>query len=235
MQPPPDPDSSRYDKASVRIWKETFSLVSSPVYPRFSYPFVFSVLLLRGRQGVEYIMQFHLKQTFQHSKDILVFRQAWATANPFPSRMVVVRGPAGGPMKFCGVREVDVGVARRGLTSSRVFSAIILWIPMPTPSITANKHAQPIAEFRAAFIPPLTASAPPVKNPAMTVRTIRQFQSPSNDPFPCLPPSFPHSTFSHPLQAGALTSIIRILLLPNSLDRTIKRAKQTTPDPEITS
>jgi len=28
--------------------------------------------------------------------------------------------------------------------------------------------AHPIAEFRAALTPPLTASAPPVKNPAMT-------------------------------------------------------------------
>jgi hypothetical protein len=34
--------------------------------------------------------------------------------------------------------------------------------------MTANKHAHPIAEFLAAFKPPLTASAPPVKNPAMT-------------------------------------------------------------------
>jgi hypothetical protein len=54
-------------------------------------------------------------------------------------------------------------------TSSLVFSAIILWNPIPTPSITASKHAQPIAEFLAAFAPPLIASAPPVKNPAMTV------------------------------------------------------------------
>lgn len=34
--------------------------------------------------------------------------------------------------------------------------------------MTASRHAQPIAEFRAAFIPPRTASAPPVKNPAIT-------------------------------------------------------------------
>lgn len=55
------------------------------------------------------------------------------------------------------------------LTSSLVFSAIILWNPIPTPSMTASKHAHPIAEFLAAFSPPLTANAPPVKNPAMTV------------------------------------------------------------------
>jgi hypothetical protein len=36
-------------------------------------------------------------------------------------------------------------------TSNRVFSAIILWNPIPTPSITASKHAHPIAEFRAAL------------------------------------------------------------------------------------
>jgi hypothetical protein len=54
------------------------------------------------------------------------------------------------------------------LTSSLVFSAIILWNPIPTPSITANNIAHPIAEFRAALAPPRIASAPPVKNPAMT-------------------------------------------------------------------
>lgn len=54
------------------------------------------------------------------------------------------------------------------LTSNLVFSAIILWNPIPTPSMTANKQAHPIAEFLAAFKPPLTASAPPVKKPAMT-------------------------------------------------------------------
>jgi hypothetical protein len=58
---------------------------------------------------------------------------------------------------------------RLRLTSNLVFSAIILWNPIPTPSITAKKHAHMIAEFRAAFIPPLIASAPPVKKPAITV------------------------------------------------------------------
>jgi hypothetical protein len=63
----------------------------------------------------------------------------------------------------CTVRE-DIDP-----TSSRVFSAIILWNPIPTPSITASKHAHPIAEFLAALYPPLMASAPPVKNPAITI------------------------------------------------------------------
>ena len=54
-------------------------------------------------------------------------------------------------------------------TSSLVFSAIILWNPIPTPSMTARRQAHPIAEFLAAFAPPLIARAPPVKNPAMTV------------------------------------------------------------------
>lgn len=53
-------------------------------------------------------------------------------------------------------------------TSNLVFSAIILWNPIPTPSITASRQAHPIAEFLAAFMPPLTANAPPVKNPAIT-------------------------------------------------------------------
>lgn len=54
-----------------------------------------------------------------------------------------------------------------GGSSSFVFSAIILWKPIPTPSMTASRMAHPIAPFRIARGPPLTASAPPVKNPAM--------------------------------------------------------------------
>lgn len=54
-----------------------------------------------------------------------------------------------------------------GGSSNFVFSAIILWNPMPTPSMTANKMAHPIAPFRIARGPPRTASEPPVKNPAM--------------------------------------------------------------------
>jgi hypothetical protein len=57
----------------------------------------------------------------------------------------------------------------RQLTSNLVLSAIILWKPIPTPSMTAKRQAQPIAEFRAALTPPLTAKAPPVKKPAITV------------------------------------------------------------------
>ena len=53
-------------------------------------------------------------------------------------------------------------------TSSRVFSAITLCIPIPTPSITANKIAHPIAEFLAALNPPRIANEPPVRNPAPT-------------------------------------------------------------------
>jgi hypothetical protein len=78
-----------------------------------------------------------------------------------PAKFVLVEGG----MKGRRVRGEWV----RGRTSNLVFSAIILWNPIPTPSITASKHAHPIAEFRAAFAPPLIASAPPVKNPAMTI------------------------------------------------------------------
>lgn len=49
-----------------------------------------------------------------------------------------------------------------------VFPAIILWKPIPTPSMTPKSTAQPIPEVRAAFLPPLIANEPPVKNPAMT-------------------------------------------------------------------
>lgn len=103
------------------------------------------------------------------------------------------------------------GKGEWGRTSSRVFSAIILWNPIPTPSITANKHAHPIAEFRAAFAPPLIASAPPVKKPAMTV------------------PFYQHSITCLGLPNIAVTGIgvqhtgiIWVLLLPYSLHRTIE-------------
>lgn len=54
------------------------------------------------------------------------------------------------------------------LTSNLVFSAIILWNPIPTPSITARKTAHIMAEFLAAFRPPRIANDPPVKKPART-------------------------------------------------------------------
>lgn len=54
-----------------------------------------------------------------------------------------------------------------GGNSSLVFSAIILWKPMPTPSMTANRIAHPMAPFRIALAPPRTAKEPPVKKPAM--------------------------------------------------------------------
>lgn len=48
-----------------------------------------------------------------------------------------------------------------------MFSAIMRWKPMPTPSMTASRMAQPMAPLRTAFAPPRTASEPPVKKPAM--------------------------------------------------------------------
>lgn len=56
--------------------------------------------------------------------------------------------------------------------SNLVFSAIILWKPIPTPSMTARRHAQPMAALRAALKPPRTAREPPVKKPAITVRRV---------------------------------------------------------------
>lgn len=70
-------------------------------------------------------------------------------------------------------------------TSSRVFSAIILCIPIPTPSITANRIAHPMAEFLAALNPPRIANEPPVRNPAPT-RTPSAFESLVHPaPIPC--------------------------------------------------
>lgn len=48
-----------------------------------------------------------------------------------------------------------------------MFSAIILLNPMPTPSMTARRIAQPMAPFLIARGPPRTANEPPVKKPAM--------------------------------------------------------------------
>lgn len=62
------------------------------------------------------------------------------------------------------------GGQRNVRTSSRVFSAITLCMPIPTPSITANRIAHPIAEFLAALKPPRIANEPPVRNPAPTER-----------------------------------------------------------------
>lgn len=52
------------------------------------------------------------------------------------------------------------------LTSSFVLPAIIFWKPMPTPSITANSTAHPMAPFLADLNPPRIARAPPVRKPA---------------------------------------------------------------------
>ena len=75
------------------------------------------------------------------------------------------------------------------------------------------------------------ASAPPVKNPAMTIshQCISSVLAPYNFPSAFLSPSSQILAYF----LGERTSIIRILLLPYPLDRTIKRRKQTPPYPEI--
>ena len=79
-------------------------------------------------------------------------------AGTYSSRQQQIHvGEGGGKLKMKNIR-----------TSSRVFSAITLCIPIPTPSITANKIAHPIAEFLAALNPPRIANEPPVRNPAPT-------------------------------------------------------------------
>lgn len=72
------------------------------------------------------------------------------------------------PAAAAGTAAPLGGVAGAGGASSRVFSAIMRWKPMPTPSMTASSTAQPMALFRAARKPPRTASEPPVKKPAIT-------------------------------------------------------------------
>ena len=75
--------------------------------------------------------------------------------------------------------------------------------------MTARRIAHPIAEFRAALTPPLTASAPPVKKPAITID------------IPCQPSG--GTRFS---QKHAHTRVVRILLFPNSFDSTVERREQ---------
>lgn len=67
------------------------------------------------------------------------------------------------------VGAAGAGAAGAGGMSNLVFSAIMRWNPMPTPSMTASRTAQPMALFRAWRSPPRTASEPPVKKPAITV------------------------------------------------------------------
>jgi hypothetical protein len=55
----------------------------------------------------------------------------------------------------------STGCGIGGGGSSFVFSAIMRWNPMPTPSMTASRMAHPMAPLRIAFAPPRTASEPP--------------------------------------------------------------------------
>ena len=79
-----------------------------------------------------------------------------------------------------------------GGKSNLVFSAIILWNPIPTPSITASNTAHPIAEFLAARTPPRTAREPPVRKPAITVHSQRHPRI-SDFFLVCFPSSHPAS------------------------------------------
>lgn len=83
---------------------------------------------------------------------------------PGPARLVVVEEPKGDklltdvwPSKDCEMNWH---------TSSFVLPAIIFDRPIPTPSMTASKMAQPIAPFLAALYPPRIAREPPVMKPA---------------------------------------------------------------------
>ena len=78
-------------------------------------------------------------------------------------------GGGGGTCKICQRIEISRWPTWMPHTSNRVCSAIILWNPMPTPSITARNIAHIIAPFLAALMPPRIAKDPPVKNPAITV------------------------------------------------------------------
>lgn len=63
-----------------------------------------------------------------------------------------------------------------------MFSAIILWKPIPTPSMTARRMAQPMAPFRMARAPPRTARDPPCSKPLA-----RAHNAGSSNSVHCLP------------------------------------------------
>lgn len=117
------------------------------------------------------------------------------------------------------------------LTSSFVLSAIILWKPIPTPSMTPKKTAHMMAEFLAAFTPPRTAKEPPVKKPAITKHRKKPGQNEM---------TLEKTISQHRIPAGwqALkkrTGIVRILLLSDSLNRTVECREKTTPYTEVTT
>ena len=90
--------------------------------------------------------------------------------------------------------------------------------------MTASRHAHPMAEFLADLAPPLIASAPPVKKPAITIPQVSKY----------FPNPFQHKSLIQRISLGQQrTSIVRILLLPYPLDRAIERREHAPPDPEI--
>jgi len=101
-----------------------------------------------------------------------------------------------------------------------VFSAIMRWKPMPTPSMTASRIAQPIAPLRTALAPPRTASEPPVKKPAMIA-----FQGSSF----LLLVGWVSEDYKGALEGVAAGTI------PNSLDGAVECREETTPHTEVSS
>jgi len=109
-----------------------------------------------------------------------------------------------------------------GGASNLVLSAIILCIPIPTPSMTANSTAHPIAEFLAALNPPRTASDPPVKKPAMIALYLFGVVNGTV------------AQLVKNLQEISRLDV-RVFLLPESFDSTIVCREHATPDSEVSA
>lgn len=84
---------------------------------------------------------------------------------------VVPSRPSTRPIKKLVLNQIYAGTSDpSGMAGfcGFMFGAIILFNPIPTPSINARSIPQPMAELRADLRPPRMARAPPVKKPAMT-------------------------------------------------------------------
>lgn len=124
----------------------------------------------------------------------------------------------------CGDVEEGCGIGGGG-SSFVVFSAIILWKPIPTPSMTARRMAQPMAPLRMARAPPRTAKDPPCPKLLASAHDGGSSDSVS-------------TVFSSIVTYGEKTcdyGVPWILLLSYSFDCAVKCAEKSSPHAKVAS